>query len=358
MSTTVLERFAAAYPFGLDDFQVRACDSILAGRGVLVAAPTGSGKTVVGEFAVHLAVERAAKCFYTTPIKALSNQKYNDLVARYGAEQVGLLTGDNSDQRRGTGGGDDHRGPAQHALRRIAARWPGCEFVVMDEVHYLADRERGPVWEEVIIYLPEHVAVVALSATVSNAEEFGAWLARGPRRHRHRGRGAPAGPALAARPRRRQRCTTCSSTRRAGRSTPSWSGWPATTSASTRRAASSGSTDIRPGADRRGLRAPARGGRRPRTLPGAQRPDIVRALQRGRPAALHQLHLQPGRMRGRGRAVPARGAVADHPRRAHRDPRAGPGAGRRPAARRTWRSWVSTAGSTAWSGGSPRTTPG
>src|SRR5680860_1276843 len=91
----VTAEFAKLYSFPLDDFQVRACQEIEEGRGVLVAAPTGSGKTIVGEFAVHLALETGRKCFYTTPIKALSNQKFNDLVARYGAENVGLLTGDN-----------------------------------------------------------------------------------------------------------------------------------------------------------------------------------------------------------------------------------------------------------------------
>ena len=94
-STPAFEDFAALYEFPLDDFQVRACAEIEEGRGVLVAAPTGSGKTIVGEFAVHLALATGRKCFYTTPIKALSNQKYNDLVARYGPDKVGLLTGDN-----------------------------------------------------------------------------------------------------------------------------------------------------------------------------------------------------------------------------------------------------------------------
>ena len=93
---TELAAFAAEYVFGLDDFQVRACQALEDGQGVLVAAPTGAGKTVVGEFAVHLALAAGRKCFYTTPIKALSNQKYADLVERYGADRVGLLTGDNS----------------------------------------------------------------------------------------------------------------------------------------------------------------------------------------------------------------------------------------------------------------------
>jgi ATP-dependent RNA helicase HelY len=93
---TALAPFRDLYDFDLDGFQIEACQALEAGKGVLVAAPTGSGKTIVGEFAVHLALTRGRKCFYTTPIKALSNQKYNDLVKRYGADRVGLLTGDNS----------------------------------------------------------------------------------------------------------------------------------------------------------------------------------------------------------------------------------------------------------------------
>src|SRR5213592_1944011 len=93
-SRTELGRFRSGYPFPLDPFQVRACEALEKGDGVLVAAPTGSGKTVVGEFAVHLALEQGRKCFYTTPIKALSNQKFSDLVRRYGPDNVGLLTGD------------------------------------------------------------------------------------------------------------------------------------------------------------------------------------------------------------------------------------------------------------------------
>jgi ATP-dependent RNA helicase HelY len=174
-----LAAFETGYPFGLDPFQRTACRALQQGRGVLVAAPTGAGKTVVGEFAVHLALAQGRKCFYTTPIKALSNQKYKDLLERYGPERVGLLTGDNAIHgdadvvvmttevlrnmlyARSSGGGD--------ALR-------GLSHVVMDEVHYLADRARGAVWEEVIIHLPDDVALVSLSATVSNAEEFGDWL--------------------------------------------------------------------------------------------------------------------------------------------------------------------------------------
>ena len=171
----VLRDFQALYPFPLDDFQVRACQDIEEGRGVLVAAPTGSGKTIVGEFAVHLALETGRKAFYTTPIKALSNQKYHDLVARYGADQVGLLTGDNV-----VNGDAPVVVMTTEVLRNMlyagSQTLLGLGFVVMDEVHYLADRSRGAVWEEVIIHLPESVALISLSATVSNAEEFGEWL--------------------------------------------------------------------------------------------------------------------------------------------------------------------------------------
>ena len=169
-------RFTAGLDFPLDDFQLRACEAVEAGRGVLVAAPTGAGKTVVGEFAVHLALATGRKAFYTTPIKALSNQKYHDLVRRHGAHQVGLLTGDSS-----VNGEAPVVVMTTEVLRNMmyagSRTLDGLGYVVMDEVHYLADRFRGAVWEEVIIHLPEHVQVVSLSATVSNAEEFGDWLA-------------------------------------------------------------------------------------------------------------------------------------------------------------------------------------
>ncbi|GGM59211.1 helicase [Thermopolyspora flexuosa] len=170
-----LTAFRALYDFEFDEFQVDACRALEAGDGVLVAAPTGSGKTVVGEFAVHLALERGQKCFYTTPIKALSNQKYNDLLRRYGTAKVGLLTGDNS-----VNGEAPVVVMTTEVLRNMlyagSPTLNGLGYVVMDEVHYLADRFRGAVWEEVIIHLPESVRLVALSATVSNAEEFGEWL--------------------------------------------------------------------------------------------------------------------------------------------------------------------------------------
>ena len=170
-----LASFRQLYEFEFDEFQVAACNALERGHGVLVAAPTGSGKTVVGEFAVHLAMASGRKCFYTTPIKALSNQKYADLVNRYSAANVGLLTGDNS-----INGEAPVVVMTTEVLRNMlyagSVTLAGLGYVVLDEVHYLADRLRGAVWEEVIIQLPESVQVVALSATVSNAEEFGDWL--------------------------------------------------------------------------------------------------------------------------------------------------------------------------------------
>ncbi|WP_433225380.1 DEAD/DEAH box helicase [Actinomadura formosensis] len=167
--------FRTLYDFELDPFQLAACQALEGGSGVLVAAPTGSGKTVVGEFAVHLALLGGGKCFYTTPIKALSNQKYADLVRRYGPQKVGLLTGDNS-----VNGEAPIVVMTTEVLRNMlyagSQTLAGLAFVVMDEVHYLADRFRGAVWEEVIIHVPDSVRIVALSATVSNAEEFGEWL--------------------------------------------------------------------------------------------------------------------------------------------------------------------------------------
>src|SRR5665647_841564 len=170
-----IDAFAKSYDFPLDDFQLRACRAVAVGQGVLLAAPTGAGKTIVGEFAVFMALATGRKAFYTTPIKALSNQKYADLVRRHDVDKVGLLTGDSS-----INGEAPVVVMTAEVLRNMmyagSATLRGLGFVVMDEVHYLADRLRGAVWEEVIIHLPEDVQVVSLSATVSNAEEFGAWL--------------------------------------------------------------------------------------------------------------------------------------------------------------------------------------
>ena len=170
-----VNQFTELLNFPLDPFQEQACQALAEGNGVLVAAPTGAGKTIVGEFAIHLAIQEQQKVFYTTPIKALSNQKYLELVNRYGQERVGLLTGDTN-----------QNGDAQivvmttEVLRNMiyanSNNLISLGYVVMDEVHYLADRFRGAVWEEVILHLPKDVKIVSLSATVSNAEEFGAWL--------------------------------------------------------------------------------------------------------------------------------------------------------------------------------------
>ena len=168
--------FADAQRFSLDPFQVDACQALEEGRSVLVAAPTGAGKTIVGEFAMHLAMREAgAKAFYTTPMKALSNQKFRELVDVYGPDEVGLLTGDTN-----INGNARIVVMTTEVLRNMlyadSPALRGLQYVVMDEVHYLADRFRGAVWEEVIIHLDRSVRMVALSATVSNAEEFGDWL--------------------------------------------------------------------------------------------------------------------------------------------------------------------------------------
>jgi ATP-dependent RNA helicase HelY len=180
---TTVERFAKRYPFPLDAFQLKAIEALAAGESVLVAAPTGAGKTVVAEFGIERALSRRRKAFYTTPLKALSNQKFGDFGRRYGADRVGLLTGDNS-----INGEAPIVVMTTEVLRNMlyegSSTLDGLDVMVMDEVHYLQDPYRGAVWEEVLIHLPLTVAVVALSATVSNAEEFGEWLGalRGPTR--------------------------------------------------------------------------------------------------------------------------------------------------------------------------------
>ena len=169
------KKFSEEFPFELDEFQLDACHALESGKGVLVAAPTGAGKTIVGEFAVYLVMDAGGKCFYTTPIKALSNQKFSELTEKYGEAKVGLLTGDTSINPE-----------AQivvmttEVLRNMIysnyTTIRDLKYVVMDEVHYLADKFRGAVWEEILIHLSDAVQVISLSATVSNAEEFGEWL--------------------------------------------------------------------------------------------------------------------------------------------------------------------------------------
>ena len=167
--------FEAGLGFALDPYQHHALDALDAGQSVLVAAPTGSGKTIVAEYAIRLALSTGGKSFYTTPLKALSNQKYQDLVRIHGAENVGLLTGDNA-----VNGNAPIVVMTTEVLRNMiyaeSNALDGLRYVVLDEVHYLQNRYRGAVWEEVIIHLPRTVDLVCLSATVSNAEEFADWI--------------------------------------------------------------------------------------------------------------------------------------------------------------------------------------
>jgi ATP-dependent RNA helicase HelY len=171
-----LEAFRSGLRIELDPFQLAACESLEDGNSVLVAAPTGAGKTLIAEFAIYLAMQSPSKkVFYTAPMKALSNQKFQELVAEYGADEVGLLTGDTNVNPQGR-----IVVMTTEVLRNMlyadSDLLTNLAFVVLDEVHFLADRFRGAVWEEVIIHLPQRVRMVSLSATVSNAEEFGDWL--------------------------------------------------------------------------------------------------------------------------------------------------------------------------------------
>jgi len=171
----VISDYLSSIPFEIDDFQQTAIQSFIKGNSVLVAAPTGSGKTIVGEFALFATTRANQRCFYTTPIKALSNQKFLELVQRFGSDRVGLLTGDNS-----INGDAEIVVMTTEVLRNMIYQNPDklheLGVVVMDEVHFLADKERGVVWEEILILLNQSVKIVALSATVSNVEDFGDWL--------------------------------------------------------------------------------------------------------------------------------------------------------------------------------------
>ena len=171
-----IEQFSAIYPFPLDEFQREAIRTLLRGDSVMVAAPTGTGKTIVAEFSIFDSFKRTGRVLYTTPIKALSNQKYRDLRATYG-DQVGLLTGDVSENR-------DARIVVMttEILRNMLLQTPwevdAVDCVIFDEIHFLADPERGTTWEEAIILCPEHIQLICLSATVSNAPEIAAWISR------------------------------------------------------------------------------------------------------------------------------------------------------------------------------------
>ena len=168
------------FPFELDDFQKDACEIINNGKSVVVCAPTGAGKTVIAQHAIHKALENNTRIFYTTPLKALSNQKYYDFSEKYGTDKVGLLTGDTSINRNaqivvmttevfrnmlyGTNFG------------AVADNLKDVRYVVLDEVHYMNDEQRGTVWEESIIYCPTNIQIIALSATVANADELTKWI--------------------------------------------------------------------------------------------------------------------------------------------------------------------------------------
>ena len=171
-----VEAYLRAKPYEPDPFQWEASEAIERGRNVVVTAPTGAGKTLVAEVAVHLALERGKRIFYTTPIKALSNQKFGDLTNEHGADRVGLLTGDNV-----INGEAPVIVMTTEVLRNMiyadAGALSDVGFVILDEVHYLQDRFRGAVWEEVIIHAPRHIQFVCLSATVANAREFSGWIA-------------------------------------------------------------------------------------------------------------------------------------------------------------------------------------
>ena len=172
----------ALFPFQLDDFQLQAIAALDAGKSVVVCAPTGSGKTLVGEYAIYRALARRRRVFYTTPLKALSNQKLRDFRKLFGAENVGLLTGDMSVNRDayivvmttevfrnmlyGT------------AIGQVGTSLHAVETVVLDECHYMNDRQRGTVWEESIIYAPPEIQLVGLSATVANSEQLTDWISQ------------------------------------------------------------------------------------------------------------------------------------------------------------------------------------
>src|SRR5437762_551441 len=170
----LVQEFTAGQPYTLDDFQLEAIRALANHHSVLVAAPTGTGKTVVGEFGIFMAREYTARAIYTTPIKALSNQKYRDLRAIWGDDQVGLLTGDVVVNREA---------PVlvmtTEVLRNMLVTGASIDDVgsiVFDEVHYMGDQERGTAWEESILLAPRHIPLVCLSATVPNAAEIAEWI--------------------------------------------------------------------------------------------------------------------------------------------------------------------------------------
>ncbi|MEN8040810.1 MAG: DEAD/DEAH box helicase, partial [Actinomycetota bacterium] len=175
MTSSVLDAFIDGIPFVPDAFQIDALTSVDAGRSVVVTAPTGAGKTLVADGSIAVTLAKGLRAFYTTPIKALSNQKFNDLTSVHGHENVGLLTGDNV-----INGDAPIIVMTTEVLRNMiyegSSALDDLGLVVLDEVHYLADRHRGSVWEEIIIHLSKSIQLVCLSATVANPEEFTDWV--------------------------------------------------------------------------------------------------------------------------------------------------------------------------------------
>src|SRR5437899_1615298 len=169
----LFERFRSGYSFPLDDFQVTAVRAIEAGQSVIVSAPTGAGKTLVAEFAIHAALAAGRRLAYTTPLKALSNQKFADFTREFGAEKVGILTGDVKV--------NPHAAilvMTTEILRNAlyGSGLDGLRYIVLDECHYMGDEGRGTVWEEIIVSAPSDVVLVGLSATVANVKEIADWI--------------------------------------------------------------------------------------------------------------------------------------------------------------------------------------
>jgi superfamily II RNA helicase len=172
----------ALFPFPLDDFQLQAMTVLAQGHSVVVCAPTGSGKTLVAEYAIHRALYRGERVFYTTPLKALSNQKFRDFRQQFGAEMVGLLTGDvniNRDAPIVVMTTEIFRNMLYGTpIGEVGTSLAGLNAVILDECHYMNDPQRGTVWEETIIYCPQAVQLVALSATVANSTDLTRWIAQ------------------------------------------------------------------------------------------------------------------------------------------------------------------------------------
>jgi len=170
------------FPFELDDFQLQAIAALEADKSVVVCAPTGSGKTLIGEYAIHRALATGRRVLYTTPLKALSNQKLRDFRNQFGADRVGLLTGDVSVNREApilVMTTEIFRNMLYGTpIGEVGTSLTGVEAVVLDECHYMNDRQRGTVWEESIIYCPAGVQLVALSATVANSDQLTDWIDR------------------------------------------------------------------------------------------------------------------------------------------------------------------------------------